>query len=172
QRYDVIIYLTGFLANTGASVTDGTTTYFWQTPNPHDVALRETTNTDGVNIPVANYVIFSDLGGAEQLFSFDHVSGGGGGIGGFQVVSKEGDTGLLGPEGIAVEFDGTNPPTISIDALAGVPYELRSSETAEPGSFVPVSGVEIPVAEQDGLIQVQDPNGPYPAKTFCNVIPL
>jgi hypothetical protein len=86
DEYDIIVYLTGFTANTGASISDGTTTYYYQTPDPHDATLVQTLNTSGTGIPVANYAVFSNLTGTSQVLTIDHVDGGGAGLGGIQLV--------------------------------------------------------------------------------------
>lgn len=92
QSYDVIVYLTGFAGNTGSEIflDDGTgasaQSFFWQTPNPANATLVQTTNTTGTAIPVANFATFSGLSGNSQLFRAQLISGGGGAIGGVQIV--------------------------------------------------------------------------------------
>jgi hypothetical protein len=95
QGYKIIVYLSGFISNTGASITDGSTTNFYQplaapvAPVPL-VQTLVTNNPGSGNNPVAQYAVF----GAPNLLTNDSVtislkalSGGGVILGGFQVRS-------------------------------------------------------------------------------------
>lgn len=93
QGCKIIVYLSGFLANTGASITDGRTTNYYQplaapvAPVPL-VQTLATNNPGSGNNPVAQYAVF----GAPNLLTNDSVtislkalSGAGVILGGFQV---------------------------------------------------------------------------------------
>ena len=64
--YKVIVYVGGFNANTGASISDGTTTFYYRNlPTPvAPVSFVQTTTTTapgGANIaPIAQYAVFGD----------------------------------------------------------------------------------------------------------------
>ncbi len=105
DAYKVIVYLTGFANNPGSQVSDGITTYYWDTPDPGDATLVETTDTDpNDGYDVATYAIFGSdeapLTGSDYTLNFGlHLAGtgvsGGGGVGGFQLVEVT-TTGPLG----------------------------------------------------------------------------
>lgn len=95
--YYLIVYLTGFNANLGASIDDGSTTYYYQavdfTSSTWDGTLVQTTATadsgSGAN-PVAQYAIF---GSSSSPLTADTITltertlyGGGAGIGGLQIM--------------------------------------------------------------------------------------
>jgi hypothetical protein len=93
EGYYVIVYLSGWTTNTRASISDGTTTKWYQTPTTSPFTLSETTQTsdlgEGLN-PEATYAIFgstaSPLTADSITFALDNVLGGGTGIGGVQIV--------------------------------------------------------------------------------------
>lgn len=96
--YYAIVYVGGAPANSGAAISDGTTTYFFQTPNPRDLTPMQTTDTedDGV-YPVANYAVF---GSSEAPLTADSITfriptgsvvGTQAGIGGVQVIGFPND---------------------------------------------------------------------------------
>lgn len=114
--YFAIVYLTGFNANDGASITDGTTTYYYQpvdfTAGSWDGTLVQTTTTSDLgsgNAPVAQYAVF----GSEQApltadsvtFTLNALYGGGAGIGGAQLVSAV-------PEPAALALIGVTAPMV------------------------------------------------------------
>jgi hypothetical protein len=91
--YKAIVYLTGFNGNTGASISDGTTTFFYQTdgsPAPGAPVITTDTVDDGV-YPVAQYAVFggdlSPLNADTITFTLDTLAGGGSGLGGVQLVA-------------------------------------------------------------------------------------
>ncbi|NDV61668.1 hypothetical protein G0Q06_04320 [Puniceicoccales bacterium CK1056] len=98
--YYAVVYLTGFIGNTGASITNGTDTYYYQTPNPASLPdpLVQTTQTtdlgDGLN-PEAQYAVFGSSGSpltADAItFTIDALYGGGAGVGGVQLVGVNGN---------------------------------------------------------------------------------
>jgi hypothetical protein len=104
NNYKVITYLTGYNATTTqASISDGTTTYWWR-PQPFGAGLNQTTDTDPSNgIDQASYAVFGTdqdpLTGnsvtLQALLGPDATAGAG--IGGFQIVEvvPEPSTGLL-----------------------------------------------------------------------------
>ena len=103
-NYKVVAYLTGYNAtNTQASISDGTTTYWWR-PKPFAAALSQTTDTDSNDgIEQGNYAIFGTeqnplTGNSVTLQALLGESATtGAGIGGFQIVEvvPEPSTGLL-----------------------------------------------------------------------------
>lgn len=92
-NYKVVVYLTGYNAtNTQASISDGTTTYWWR-PQPFGPSLNQTTDTDASDgIDQASYAVFgtdeNPLTGSS--FTLQALLGSsataGAGIGGFQIV--------------------------------------------------------------------------------------
>lgn len=104
DSFKVITYLTGYNAtNTQASISDGTTTYWWR-PKPFAAALSQTSDTDPSDgIAQGNYAIFGSdqnplTGDSVTLqAAFGESATAGAGIGGFQIVEvvPEPSTGLL-----------------------------------------------------------------------------
>jgi hypothetical protein len=104
DNFKVISYLTGYNGtNTQASISDGTTTYWWR-PKPFAAALSQTTDMDSNDgIAQANYAIFGTeqnplTGNSVTLQALLGESAtAGAGIGGFQIVEvvPEPSTGLL-----------------------------------------------------------------------------
>lgn len=98
QGYFVIAYVGGFNANTGASISDGATTYFYR-PNPTPPvgpygAFTQTTQTINLgagNNPIAQYAVFgsslSPLTSDSITLTLDTLAGGGAGLGGVQIVA-------------------------------------------------------------------------------------
>ncbi|MCP5549063.1 MAG: hypothetical protein H7A50_17005 [Akkermansiaceae bacterium] len=93
----VIVYLGGFNANSGASISDGTTTYYYQTADSPvaPVAFVSTTDTtdDGDNTaPEAQYAVFgSDLAlltSDSVTLTIDCLYGGGAAICAVQVIGE------------------------------------------------------------------------------------
>ena len=96
--YWLIAYVGGFNANNGASISDGTSTYFYRSDsapaNPYGsfVQTTQTSNLGVGNNPIAQYAVF---GSSSSLLTSDSltltlstISGGAGGgaIGGFQII--------------------------------------------------------------------------------------
>jgi hypothetical protein len=95
QGYKIIVYLSGFVSNTGAYITDGRTTNFYQplaapvAPVPL-VQTLVTNNPGSGNNPVAQYAVFGApnlLTNNSVTISLKALSGGGVILGGFQVRS-------------------------------------------------------------------------------------
>lgn len=99
QGYHAVVYLTGFVANTGARITDGTTSYYYQTMNPGPASfapgdlVRTTVDSppEAGAAPVAQYAVFGSaeepLTADEVTFSLTVTGTGGAGLGGVQLVS-------------------------------------------------------------------------------------
>jgi hypothetical protein len=96
--YYAIVYLSGFDLNDGASISDGPTTFYYQTVNfassTWDGTLVQTTTTTDLgsgNAPVAQYAVFgaptSPLTADSVTFTLDTLYGGGSGLGGVQIVA-------------------------------------------------------------------------------------
>jgi hypothetical protein len=96
--YYAIVYLSGFDSNDGASISDGTATFFYQTVNfavnTWDGTLVQTTTTTDLgsgNAPVAQYAVFgspaSPRSADSVTFTLDTLYGGGAGLGGVQIVA-------------------------------------------------------------------------------------
>ncbi len=95
--YFAIVYVGGFNANTGASITDGVSTDFFRldpTPvAPYGSFVRTTQTTDlgAGNNPIAQYAVFGSAGSpltADTItFTIDTLSGGGAALGGVQIVA-------------------------------------------------------------------------------------
>jgi hypothetical protein len=112
--YYTIIYLSGFDGNNGASISDGTTTFYYQpvdfTVSTWDGTLVQTTTTTDLgsgNAPVAQYAVFgspsSPLTADSVTFTLDTLYGGGSGLGGVQIVAvPEPSTGMILGVGLAL----------------------------------------------------------------------
>jgi hypothetical protein len=95
--YFAVVYLTGFNTNTGASISDGTSTYYFQTLNPPvaPVTLVQTMDTTAPtaagDAPFAQYAVFgtdiAPLTADAITFTLDTLFGGGAGVGGVQLVA-------------------------------------------------------------------------------------
>ncbi len=95
--YYAIVYVGGFNANTGGSITDGTTTYFYR-PDPVPVApygsfvqTTQTTDLGAGNNPIAQFAVFgsavSPLTADSITFTLDTLAGGGAALGGVQIIA-------------------------------------------------------------------------------------
>jgi hypothetical protein len=95
--YFAVVYLSGFNLNDGASISDGTSTFYYQPVNfaagTWDGTLVQTTTTTDLgsgNAPVAQYALFgspsSPLTTDSVTFTLDTLYGGGSGLGGVQIV--------------------------------------------------------------------------------------
>lgn len=97
--YKVVVYLSGFLANRGASISDGTTTFYYMPiTNAADipaalaspVRTTQTTDLGNGNNPIAQYAVFGDpvlLTNDTLTLTLDHLYGTGGAyLGGFQII--------------------------------------------------------------------------------------
>ena len=91
--YDLIVYFSSDVAGREGTVTDGVTTYYFNTVGPAsvsgaDAVLAATTDTAGTYATAANYAVFSGLSGASRSLTVQmRDNDEWGGIAGFQVVS-------------------------------------------------------------------------------------
>ncbi len=92
-QYDLIVYFSSDVAGREGSVTDGTTTYSFNTVGPASVsganaALAQTLDTGGTYTTAANYAIFSGLSGPSQTVTVQmRDNDEWGGIAGVQLVA-------------------------------------------------------------------------------------
>jgi len=93
--YDIIVYFSSDVAGRAGDVTDGTTTYSFNTVGPASVTganavFAQTTDTGGTYATAANYAVFSGLSGASQTITVQMRDiDAWGGIAGFQIISKQ-----------------------------------------------------------------------------------
>ena len=97
KGYKAIVYVGGYLKNTGASITDGNIKYFYQTPSapvaPVDfIQTTSTTDNGEGSAPEAHYAVFgtneSPLTSDSVTFTIDTLYGGGTFIGGVQIIGE------------------------------------------------------------------------------------
>lgn len=92
-QYDIYVYFSSDAADRPGYVTDGTTSYYFNTLGAPSIAgadalLIQTTETSNANHAGANYAVFSGLSGAAQTITVQMEQNDlWGGIAGFQVVS-------------------------------------------------------------------------------------
>lgn len=92
-QYSIYVYFSSDAADRPGYVTDGVTSYFFNTLGAASIAgsdalLVQTTETSNANHPGANYAVFSGLSGASQTITVQMEQNDlWGGIAGFQVVS-------------------------------------------------------------------------------------
>lgn len=112
--YYAIVYVGGFLTQTNASISDGSSIYYYRAANTAAQVTSivtsgfsqttQTTDLGGGNNPVAQYVVFgglsSPLTADSVTFTLNNLLGGGAGLGGVQIVAvpepSAALTGLLG----------------------------------------------------------------------------
>lgn len=108
--YVVVAYVNGFNTNTGSSVSDGTTTYYYRPANPaalpESLIQTKTTSEPAVGeFPVAQIAIFGTLADPLTSDSFSVITralvGGGSGITGVQIVAIPEPSHLFALGGIA-----------------------------------------------------------------------
>lgn len=93
-NYSVIVYFSSDAAGREGQVSDGATTYFFNTVGPasvtgFDAVLAQTTDTAGTYGTAANYAIFTGLSGSAKTFTVQmRDNDEWGGIAGFQVVAS------------------------------------------------------------------------------------
>lgn len=112
-NYHIIVYFSADVAGREGDVSDGTTTYSFNTVGPSSVTgtnaiLAETTDTGGTYATAANYAVFPGLSGATQTITVQmRDNDEWGGIAGFQVVADLGDTPVFGlqPESQSAAVD-------------------------------------------------------------------
>jgi len=73
-QYDIYVYFSSDAADRPGYVTDGTTSYFFNTLGASSIAsgnalLIQTPETSNANHPFANYAVFSGLSGATQTIT-------------------------------------------------------------------------------------------------------
>ena len=91
--YYAIVYLTGFSGGTGASISDGTSTYYWQTADPNNATLVQTMDiSNGDGYDVANYAVFGSASSAltadTVTFTLANITNtGSASLGGVQIVT-------------------------------------------------------------------------------------
>ncbi|VGO12008.1 hypothetical protein PDESU_00556 [Pontiella desulfatans] len=102
--YSVIVYLTGKSWSGDATISDGTTTYYYNTPNTYATNLIETTNTTGVTVPQATYAVFKNLSANALQFTLSGVANGTS-IGGFQIIGEKGSFEVPPPAGVVAGWD-------------------------------------------------------------------
>lgn len=91
--YDIIVYFSSDVAGREGDVTDGTTTYSFNSVGPPSVnganaLFAQTTDTGGSYLTAANYAVFSGLSGASQTIKVQMLENDEwAGIAGFQVVA-------------------------------------------------------------------------------------
>jgi len=92
-QYNIYVYFSSDAADRPGYVTDGTTSYFFNTLGAASIAggnalLVQTTEASNANHPGANYAVFSGLNSAAQTITVQmEQSDMWGGIAGFQVVA-------------------------------------------------------------------------------------
>jgi hypothetical protein len=90
--YYAIVYLTGGISNSAAQVTDGSVTYYFQTPNPASSTLTEITDTNPTDgYDVGSYAVFgssaSPLTADSLTITLNGTQGDWAAIGGVQLVT-------------------------------------------------------------------------------------
>ncbi len=105
--YDIIVYFSSDVAGREGDVTDGATTYSFNTVGPASISganalFAQTTDTLGSYATTANYAVFSNLSGASQTITVQmRDNDEWGGIAGFQIVQvPEPTAALLGGLGL------------------------------------------------------------------------
>lgn len=106
--YDIIVYFSADVAGREGSVTDGATTYYFNTVGVASVSgssaiLAGTVDTAGLYTTSANYAVFSGLSGASQTITVQmRDNDEWGGIAGFQLVSVPEPASAASLGGVAV----------------------------------------------------------------------
>ncbi|MBB5350869.1 hypothetical protein HNR46_001103 [Haloferula luteola] len=112
--YRIIVYFSSDVAGREGDVSDGTTTYSFNSLGPAsvsgtDAVFAETTDGEGTYGTAANYAVFDGLTGSSQTITVQmRDDDEWGGIAGFQVVAHVGSLPEFGsqPENQAVAVDG------------------------------------------------------------------
>ena len=135
-NYKIIVYLTGFNGNNASFVSDGNSTFYWD-PKAFSSILTETLQTtyeEGTDAVKSNYAVFGS--GAAPLtdtsitISFGLAPGasGGGGIGGFQIVSLPDPPTTVKPEVKEVSFDSVSSLlSLTWSSDPGQTYAVKAS---------------------------------------------
>ena len=135
-NYKLIVYLTGFNGNNASFISDGNSTFYWD-PKAFSSILTETLQTtyeEGTDAVKSNYAVFGS--GAAPLtdtsitISFGLAPGasGGGGIGGFQIVSLPDPPTTVKPEVKEVSFDSVSSLlSLTWSSDPGQTYAVKAS---------------------------------------------
>ena len=135
-NYKVIVYLTGFNGNNASLVSDGNSTYYWD-PKAFSSILTETiqiTYEEGTDAVKSNYAVFGSdtapLTDSSITISFGLAPGasGGGGIGGFQIVSLPDPPTTVKPVVKVVSYDSISSLLIlTWSSDPGQTYAIKAS---------------------------------------------
>ncbi|MCU0787435.1 MAG: beta-galactosidase [Verrucomicrobia bacterium] len=172
----VIVYVGGFNGNTGASISDGTTTYYYR-PDPSPAApygsfvqTSQTTDLGAGNNPIAQYAVFGGTGlltNNTLTFTIDTLAGGGSGLCGFQIVGtsvNEPQPRLLTSEG----FDASGYNTgVSLFNNATLAFGFDGPWTGYGGQVkIVANSLVYPGYGEDGERHVQLTNNSAIRRTF------
>ena len=135
-NYKIIVYLTGFNGNNASFVSDGNSTFYWD-PKAFSSILTETLQTtyeEGTDAVKSNYAVFGSdaapLTDTSITISFGLAPGasGGGGIGGFQIVSLPDPPTTVKPEVKEVSFDSVSSLlSLTWSSDPGQTYAVKAS---------------------------------------------
>lgn len=124
-NYDVIVYFSSDVAGREGSVTDGTTTYYFNTTGPASIsssnaALAQATDTTTTGYTVgANYAVFSGLTGNSKTITVQmRDNDEWGGIAGFQVVADLGSVPEFGLQPVNQSASVNSTATFTASAAA------------------------------------------------------
>ena len=149
--YKAIVYLGGYIGNTGASISDGTTTYYFQTLNPAEAIssatiTRTTDVSNNSSSPTAQYALFGGdtaLSSDNLTLTLNKISGGNAALCGVQIfdvnVSEESiieysKTPLIVP---------TKDPSITINPV-DLSVEYSNLELAHPYTILTTTDLTQP----------------------------
>jgi len=135
-NYKIIVYLTGFNGNNASFVSDGNSTFYWD-PKAFSSILTETLQTtyeEGTDAVKSNYAVFGSVAApltdTSITISFGLAPGasGGGGIGGFQIVSLPDPPPTVKPEVKEVSFDSVSSLlSLTWSSDPGQTYAVKAS---------------------------------------------
>lgn len=150
-NYKIIVYLTGFNGNNASFISDGNSTFYWD-PKAFSSILTETLQTtyeEGTDAVKSNYAVFGS--GAAPLtdtsitISFGLAPGasGGGGIGGFQIVSLPDPPMTVKPEVKAVSFDSVSSLlSLTWSSDPGQTYAVKASTDLSNWGFEVATSID------------------------------
>jgi hypothetical protein len=158
--YFAIVYLTGFNGNDGASISDGTSTFYYRNldtpvaPVTYVQTTQETDLGDNAN-PQAQYAVFGSLASpltADSItFTLTALYDGGAALGGVQIV------GIPVPVITDATVNGSNEFVIDFTAAPSSSYEVKKS--AVLSSFASLSVPLSVSTDGNGVGQVTVPAG-------------
>ena len=193
--YKVIAYLGGYTGNTDASISDGTTIYYYQTLNPTEAissaTITQTTDvSNNSSSPTAQYALFggeTTLSSDNLTLTLNKISGGGAALCGVQIfdvnVSEESiiqysKTPLIVP---------TKDPSITINPV-DFSVEYSNLELAHPYTILTTTDLTQPWTTLPTAIEISSGSSvselikenestqfyrlSYPAKTTKLTLPL